>query len=360
MPMTSFTWTSRQARTHSPHWIQASRLTDIATWLSSSSGTRSCFELREPAPGDAVHVRHRPRDARTCHARRPAPADPPQASREPWRGPFRHGPSCRLDHHPLRRAPGCTRPPEPVHPRSRPCRPGNCRPGGIPPAGLWHRCGIVRPAAVRDLPDALPRGAPRRSLPSSVKRIPSVIARTPIRSAPRITPRWHRRHEGQAATQKPLRDLRHCAPQPRVADRHGRMGEIVSWSGTDRQIPRQPTRPITTGLSDLGAATGTLARQHGWTRMTGVLRPCALRHAQPAAGHGAGNGPGRPIRTHAPERTRLLQPVRRAAQERLGLDRFPGPDEFLNHMPRVMEAWRQAEIQGTEPYQAFTARVCGK
>lgn len=44
------------------------------------------------------------------------------------------------------------------------------------------------------------------------------------------------------------------------------------------------------------------------------------------------------------------------AQEKLGLA-LPGPDEFVNHMPRVMEAWRQAEIQGTEPYQNFTTRI---
>src|SRR6185503_18531303 len=35
MPMTSLTWTSRQARTQRPHWMQASRLTLIAGWLLS-------------------------------------------------------------------------------------------------------------------------------------------------------------------------------------------------------------------------------------------------------------------------------------------------------------------------------------
>ena len=44
------------------------------------------------------------------------------------------------------------------------------------------------------------------------------------------------------------------------------------------------------------------------------------------------------------------------AQSKLGLA-LPGPEDFVNHMPRVMEAWRQAEIQGSEPYQAFTDRV---
>ena len=34
--MTSLTCTSRQARTHRPHWMQASRLTRIAGWLASA------------------------------------------------------------------------------------------------------------------------------------------------------------------------------------------------------------------------------------------------------------------------------------------------------------------------------------
>src|SRR5580700_10298745 len=35
MPITSLTCTSRQARTQRLHWMQASRLTAIATWLRS-------------------------------------------------------------------------------------------------------------------------------------------------------------------------------------------------------------------------------------------------------------------------------------------------------------------------------------
>ena len=38
MPITSLTCTSRQARTHRLHWMQASRLTAIATWLRSGAG----------------------------------------------------------------------------------------------------------------------------------------------------------------------------------------------------------------------------------------------------------------------------------------------------------------------------------
>ena len=41
MPMTSLTCTSRQARTQRLHWMQASRLTAMATWLRSGAGTAS-------------------------------------------------------------------------------------------------------------------------------------------------------------------------------------------------------------------------------------------------------------------------------------------------------------------------------
>src|SRR5205807_10446512 len=41
MPITSLTCTSRQARTHRLHWMQASRLTAIATWLRSADGILS-------------------------------------------------------------------------------------------------------------------------------------------------------------------------------------------------------------------------------------------------------------------------------------------------------------------------------
>ena len=38
MPMTSLTWTSRQARTQRVQWMQASRLTVMAGWLASVTG----------------------------------------------------------------------------------------------------------------------------------------------------------------------------------------------------------------------------------------------------------------------------------------------------------------------------------
>jgi broad specificity phosphatase PhoE len=45
-----------------------------------------------------------------------------------------------------------------------------------------------------------------------------------------------------------------------------------------------------------------------------------------------------------------------AAEAKLGLSP-PNPEEFADHMPRVMAAWQQAEIQGDEPFQNFTTRI---
>jgi len=42
MPITSLTWTSRQARTQRLHWMQASSCTAIAGWLRSGAGGGAC------------------------------------------------------------------------------------------------------------------------------------------------------------------------------------------------------------------------------------------------------------------------------------------------------------------------------
>ncbi|QMU58339.1 MAG: histidine phosphatase family protein [Boseongicola sp.] len=36
---------------------------------------------------------------------------------------------------------------------------------------------------------------------------------------------------------------------------------------------------------------------------------------------------------------------------------LPGPDDFADHMPKVFAAWKQAEIEGQETYNAFESRV---
>ena len=55
MPMTSLTWTSRQARTQRLQWMQASSCTAIAGWLKSSAlFGRSIAGKRLSVDGDAV------------------------------------------------------------------------------------------------------------------------------------------------------------------------------------------------------------------------------------------------------------------------------------------------------------------
>ncbi len=36
---------------------------------------------------------------------------------------------------------------------------------------------------------------------------------------------------------------------------------------------------------------------------------------------------------------------------------FPSPDGFADHMPKVFAAWKQAEIEGQESFEAFETRV---
>ncbi len=47
-----------------------------------------------------------------------------------------------------------------------------------------------------------------------------------------------------------------------------------------------------------------------------------------------------------------------ALQDRHGVP-MPEPDGFADHLPRVMEAWHRAEIQGQESFAEFEQRVTG-
>lgn len=106
-------------------------------------------------------------------------------------------------------------------------------------------------------------------------------------------------------------------------------------------------------LSDLGRQQarwlGTWMAEHDW-RFDHVLSGTLNRQRDTATE--MGKTPDQDARLNELDYYNLSA----KAQEKLGLA-LPGPDEFVNHMPRVMEAWRQAEIQGTEPYQNFTTRI---
>ncbi len=54
MPMTSLTWTSRQARTQRLQWMQASRLTAIAGWLLSGGGGRRAGNRLAASPASSI------------------------------------------------------------------------------------------------------------------------------------------------------------------------------------------------------------------------------------------------------------------------------------------------------------------
>ena len=55
MPMTSLTWTSRQARTHRLQWMQASRCTAIAGWLRSGVGLARSGKREPLTPIRSAH-----------------------------------------------------------------------------------------------------------------------------------------------------------------------------------------------------------------------------------------------------------------------------------------------------------------
>ena len=59
MPITSLTWTSRQARTQRLQWMQASRLTAMAGWLESGAGGSARAGKRDaPVPTLSAQVQN--------------------------------------------------------------------------------------------------------------------------------------------------------------------------------------------------------------------------------------------------------------------------------------------------------------
>ena len=157
MPITSLTCTSRQARTHRLHWMQASSCTAIAGWLRSGAGggAQRKAAVARRRPGRPIA---RSDEFGSCAAARagwsPTSSSNTILREKPWRARSRSAPSCPAS------ACGCTRRRAPARPRSRPCRRGNCRrrdsrasaastdagsrcPGGSPPARS------SRPAAPR-------------------------------------------------------------------------------------------------------------------------------------------------------------------------------------------------------------------
>lgn len=106
-------------------------------------------------------------------------------------------------------------------------------------------------------------------------------------------------------------------------------------------------------LSDLGhsqaAWLGDWMRAHSY-EFDHIWSGTLTRHRQTVAAMGM----------EADEDARLNEidyyTLTQAMQDVLG-EPAPGPDDFADHMPKVFAAWKRAEIEGQEPYEAFESRV---
>lgn len=106
-------------------------------------------------------------------------------------------------------------------------------------------------------------------------------------------------------------------------------------------------------LSDLGRAQ---ARWLGeWLGESGqafdhVLSGTLTRHRQTVAAMGM--AAEEDARLNEIDYYRLSASLREVAGEPL-----PTSDSFADHMPKVFAAWKEAEIEGSETYEAFEARI---
>ena len=123
-----------------------------------------------------------------------------------------------------------------------------------------------------------------------------------------------------------------------------RHGQANSHARTEEDYDR---------LSDLGKVQadwlGQWLRAHDYAFdhvVSGTLR----RHRQTVAA--MGYDADEDARLNELDYHRLSDALLRVKGEPL-----PTGDSFADHMPKVFAAWREAEIEGAEPYQAFEDRV---
>ncbi len=106
-------------------------------------------------------------------------------------------------------------------------------------------------------------------------------------------------------------------------------------------------------LSDLGHVQaewlGQWMRDHDQT-FDHVLSGTLRRHRETVAGMGL--SADEDARLNEIDYYTLTDALHRVKGEPL-----PGDDGFIDHMPKVFAAWKLAEIEGAEPYQAFEDRV---
>jgi len=123
-----------------------------------------------------------------------------------------------------------------------------------------------------------------------------------------------------------------------------RHGQANSAAKTEEEYDR---------LSELGRQQaewlGAWMRRHGY-EFDHIWSGTLTRHRQTVAAMGL--TADEDARLNEIDYYRLTQ----AMHEVLG-EPIPGLDDFADHMPKVFAAWKRAEIEGQEPYEAFETRV---
>ena len=150
MPITSLTCTSRQARTHRPHWIQASRLTASQRGCLSSSGT--CRSSIGKAALDTPCARPCPKGAMDLSCALRALAGRRPAFRSPSCGPHWSRGLSVVTTIPSATVRECTTQPASARPRLQPYRRGSCRRGDSRALACGTDAGS-QARAIRGLPD---------------------------------------------------------------------------------------------------------------------------------------------------------------------------------------------------------------
>lgn len=123
-----------------------------------------------------------------------------------------------------------------------------------------------------------------------------------------------------------------------------RHGQANSFAKTEEEYDR---------LSDLGHQQaiwlGEWLRAHEYS-FDHVISGTMRRHRETVRGMGY----------QADEDARLNEidyyRLSHAMRDQKGVP-LPGPEDFADHMPKVFEAWSEAEIEGSETYHAFETRV---
>ena len=205
MPITSLTWTSRQARTQRLQWMQASRLTAIAGWLASAAAGLSprgkpAFGPRRPCLGPVATAP----DSGSCAMVARRLVGDQQLSITMARAPCGRARIARFRPPCLARVGGCTRRRACARPRPRPCTGAAIAVGAIARLFGVTEMGNVGAEALGDLPDRLARlGGHLFAVEGELEHL---MIRSPRESGGRPTASgWRRRGRGRRSRRRTSR-----------------------------------------------------------------------------------------------------------------------------------------------------------